>query len=381
MLKDQIELPLLPHLDAQLIVQTKIETLQTLAKYICLDLCILCLGNILAQNTQMTIVRNCYFEAGSAPDDGFGLPLGSDEMKTEAFVNRLNNGSTVFKMDVEPYENDGYPVFGTDGLIFVGAEWYYEILNGDGSVTYQHLQCVADTTVGGKRVKVIVRTNQIYDKGQVEITRECVYEENGVVYWWNSTLGKFTVLYDFSAEVGDEWTVEVGETAFTVKVFETELEYLNGIPYKKLTIEDPENIFSGKLLSNIGHLTSFFPEKLMTHGKGYRVEGLRCYWLDGDLVYRDGDKDCDEVYQIYHHGLDETADVVAVYPNPTDGLIHIALPSDDSFTDAFCLTNLLGQVVMTGRISDGTIHVPSLPNGIYGLKIGTSTFKIVIQKP
>ena len=92
-------------------------------------------GGIVLNNTDLTVIRNCYFDQTIAPDDGFGVPLDNEYMKTAAFVNQLNNGSTVFMMDHEPYVNDGYPIFGTDGLIFVGAEWYYEIHNDDGSIT------------------------------------------------------------------------------------------------------------------------------------------------------------------------------------------------------------------------------------------------------
>lgn len=333
-------------------------------------------GGILAQNTNMTIVRNCYFEEGCAPEDGFGVPMASDYMKTEAFVNRLNNGSTVFRMDAEPYENGGYPVFGTDGLVFVGAEWYYEIQNGDGSLTYQHLKCTADTTVNGKKAKIIVRTNQIYDKG-TEVTREIVYEENGVVYWWNNTLGKFTVLYDFGAEVGDEWNIEVGNDVIAVRVYEADLQYIDGIPYKRLTIADPNDIFSGILLSRIGHQSSFFPERLMTKGKSYRVEGLRCYWFDNELVLHIGDMDCDAVYEQWHHGVDENPTVsFKVYPNPATTHLFV---TPNNVTKTYRITNLLGHTMKVGLMSDSAIDVSALLPGMYFLIFGETTIKFVKQ--
>ena len=346
-------------------------------------------GGILAQNTNMTLVRNCFFEKGCAPDDGFGVPMSSDYMKTEAFVNRLNNGSTVFKMDTEPFENNGYPVFGTDGLIFVGAEWYYEILGDDGTITYQYLQCVGDTTINEERPKIIVRSNTHYDRdGQTEVTREYVYEENGVVYWWNKTLGKFTVLYDFGAEVGDEWTIEVGNETITTRVYEAEIQYIDGIPYKRLTIADPSDAFSGCLLSSIGHQTSFFPEKLMTKGKGYRVDGLRCYWLDDVLIYKQGDEDCDAIYAELHNGIEETTDnaAFAIYPNPANNVLTVAvrLPQCDSPTSGqnrYCITNLMGQTLLQGSINveKQQINIESLSTGMYFITIDGLTQKFVVR--
>ena len=345
-------------------------------------------GGILAQNTNMTIVRNCFFDGAVAPDDGFGLPLESDYMKTEAFVQQLNNGSSVFRMDTEPYENDGYPVFGTDGLIFVGAEWYYQLQNEDGSITYQHLQCVGDTTIGTERPKIIVRSNTMYDRNEhIEVTHEYVYEGNGVVYWWNKTLGKFTVLYDFGAEVGAEWTIEVSSETITTRVYATEVQYINGIPYKKLTIADPNETFSGNLLSTIGHTTSFFPEKLMNQGKGYHVEGLRCYWLYGDLILKTTNDDCDAIYAELHNGINEDGPspgpgTIVVYPNPANNILFVETRLIASLPDqTYRITNLMGQTLLTGNISAETqqIDITNLPAGMYFISVGGQTVKFVVK--
>ena len=349
-------------------------------------------GGIVAQNTNHTLIRNCYFDQTVAPDDGFGVPLNNEYMKTAAFVNQLNNGSTVFMMDHEPYVNDGYPIFGTDGLIFVGAEWYYEIMHDDGSITYQHLQCTGDTIMANKRPKVIVRSNTHYYRGEnTEVTHEYVYEENGIVYWWNEELQDFTILYDFSAEVGDEWVIRVGSENIVSKVYEVETQMIEGIPYKRMTIGDSNNIFSGTIISTIGHTTSFFPERLMNRGKGYRVEGMRCYWVDGELVFKYGDRDCDEVYQKLHNGIDEPGEngpstgsgTFMVYPNPANGILFVetrhgtSLPAENQYR----ITNLMGQTLLQGTIIDGIqqINIESLPAGMYFITCAGETLKFVVK--
>ena len=343
-------------------------------------------GGIICNNTDMTIIRNCYFDESVAPDDGFGIPLDSDYMKSAAFVNQLNNGSSVFMKDHEPFVNDGYPIFGTDGLIFVGAEWYYEIVDNDGTICYQHLQCTGDTTINEERPKVLVRSNTQYDRGEhTEVTHEYVYEKDGKVYWWNKELQVFTVLYDFSAEVGDEWEILVGPDSIATKVYEIENYLIEGIPYKKMTIGDANNLFSGTLISTIGHLTSFFPEKLMTRGKGYQVDGLRCYWLDGDLMLKLGDHDCDEVYQQYHNSIDEPTDdaVFAVYPNPTNGVLFVETRCATSLPDqtGYRITNLMGQTLLQGNITAETqqINIENLPAGMYFITVAGETQKFMVQ--
>ena len=362
-------------------------------------------GGILPQSANMTVVRNCYFEASCAPDDGFGLPWDVQDMKTESFLNRLNNGSSAFMMDTEPFQNDGFPVLGTDGLIFNHADWYYEITNPDGSVTYQYLQCVGDTSIQEKRPKVIVRSNTHYDKRlQTQVTHEYLYEENGVVYWWNKTLGRFTVLYDFSAELDDEWQIEVGEQTLTMHVYEVETQVIDGIPYKRLTIGDADGFFSGVVVSNIGHLTSFFPERLMSKSTHYQVNGLRCYWFNGDLLLKLGENDCDAIYTQNHNAVPEipnsafTIPHFTLTPNPvTDGTVTLtltlhsdslmnsvedfAIPHSEFRISHYTLTTPLGQTVQSGILPTNpcTLTLESLPAGLYFITIGNQTEKLIIQ--
>ena len=78
---------------------------------------------------------------------------------------------------VEAYQNapgwDEFENIVEMGLFPQGAEWYYEILGDDGSITYQYLEYAADTTVNNKDVVIIIRTNTLYDKdGSTETSRE-----------------------------------------------------------------------------------------------------------------------------------------------------------------------------------------------------------------
>ena len=268
--------------------------------------------------------------------------------------------------------------------ILSGREMYYEIMNDDGSVTYQHLYYAADTTIGNERPKVVVRTNQIYDKSRhTEVTHEYIYENDGKVYWWNKTTEEFTTLYDFRADVGDEWDIKVGNETITVHVDAIEeSNVLDSLNYRVLMISDANDIFSGSVVCGVGHLTSFFPEILMTQGKNYRVEGLRCYWRYGFLTLKYGDEDCDAIYEQYHHGVDENglADNIWIYPNPTCGLLHV-VSHGASLPSEYRITNIMGQTLMSGTSlhSNLILDVSSLPAGLYFLTIGKQTTKITKQ--
>ena len=286
----------------------------------------------------------------------------------------------------DPEEAYGY--FHVGNMSSLGSEWYYEIQNEDGSITYQHLEYASDTTVNDKEVKIIIRTNTLYDKGRSEEkTREYIYEDFGKVYWWNETRQDFTLLYDLGAQIGDEWTIWVGTESITMHVDTVEQYEYEGTTYRMLRVSDANGLFSGEILSGIGHLTSFFPERLMTRGEKYRVEGIRCYWREGDLVFKYGDRDCDEVYEQYHFGIEEDgpstgSGTLTVYPNPTDGVLFVETHGRASLSNqTYRITNLMGQTLMSGQITAETqqIDVSNLPEGMYFISVGDMTRKFVVR--
>ena len=304
---------------------------------------------------------------------------------------RFDNGHfNVGNTTIEWERKVVYPIHPNYPSMDLEGEWYYEILNDDGSITYQYLQCAGDTTISNERTKIVVRTNQIYDKDdQTEVTREYLFERAGVVYWWNKELQEFTVLYDLAAEVGDEWEVKVGAESIVMHVDAVGSYEYDGKTYRMLSVSDPNHLFSGDIVCGIGHLTSFFPERLMNQDKGYRVEGIRCFWQDENLVFQYGDKDCDEVYEQHHHGVDENglANSIRIYPNPTDGLLHIETLRTTSLPLEYHITNIMGQTLIIGRVETSyygvstinDVNVSKLPPGLYFITLGTQTLKFTKQ--
>ena len=328
--------------------------------------------------TPPVINLNAFYPWNVRPADAFiYVPLGT----LETYLNDENWGGYFWCL-------------AEMGNILGGREMYYEILNNDGSITYQHLECVGDTLINraGKRPKVIVRSNTHYDRNQItEVTHEYIYEENGKVYWWNKTTEEFTTLYDFTANVGDEWDIKVGNETVTVHVDATDENYVyNNTNYRMLYITDANEIFSGTIICGIGHLTSFFPEKLMTQSKSFRVEGLRCYWRNGFLELKYGERDCDEVYEQLHHGIDEPgengpstgSETLTVYPNPTDGVLFVETHGRASLSNqTYRITNLMGQTILTDIITaeNQRIDIANLPAGMYFISLGEQTIKFVKQ--
>ena len=268
------------------------------------------------------------------------------------------------------------------------GEWYYEIQNDNGTITYQHLEYAADTTIGTERPKIIVRTNTIYDRNEhTEVTHEYVFERDGKVYWWNKDLEEFTTLYDFTAETGDEWEIKVGLESFTMHVDSVWHHEFDGRSYRILHVSDADDLFTGNIVCGIGHLASFFPEKLMNRGKNYRVTGLRCYWVEGNLIFKINRDDCDAIYAELHNGINEDgpstgSGTFTVYPNPTDGILFVQTLRATSLPDkTYRITNQMGQTLLTGNISAETqqIDITNLPAGMYFISVGRQTVKFVVK--
>ena len=270
-------------------------------------------------------------------------------------------------------------------------EWYYEILNENGTITYQYMYQAGDTIINDEPTHILVKINTLYDKGlREEVTHEYVFELNGKLYWWNKRLGLFTVLYDYEAEVGDSWNIFVGTEILTMHVDAVEEIEYEGRVWRMLRVSDPEDLFSGNIVCGIGHLTSFFPERLMNKGDGVRVEGMRCYWVDDELVFKYGDEDCDAIISDLH-GVEENgpstgsgtegSEALVVYPNPTNGILFVRTHAVRPYEE-YRITNITGQTVLSGNITAETqqIDVSGLPEGMYFICIGSETRKFVVNK-
>ncbi len=299
--------------------------------------------------------------------------------------------------EVFKYYDDSYEDFYFNGInileineidtpFIIGNEWYYEIQNDNGSITYQYLYQAGDTIVQDEPTHILVKINTLYDKDlHQDVTHEYVYERNGKVYWWNKTLEEFTVLYDFGAHEGDEWEIKVGNESLVMHVDAVENIEYEGKTYRVLHVSDADDYFSGDIVCGIGHLTSFFPERLMDNGDGLRVEGLRCYWIEDELVFKPGDEDCDAIYSEVH-GVEEdgpstSSGTLTVYPNPTNGVLTVHHSAFRIHHSEFQIANLMGQTVLSGNINaeNQQIDVSSLPQGMYFITVGEATRKFVVR--
>lgn len=327
------------------------------------------------------ISGSCAFNEGSTNTSWI---LEEPQYGTTDLLDALNVGSDNGHYWIEDTEfiNGGFPMPAVNEQTYplLGDEWYYEITSALGQITYQHLDYLCDTTISHKKIKVIVKTNTLYDK-DTEVSREYIYDENEKVYWWNKSQQNFTILYDFAAEIGDEWQIEVGENSITIHVDEVETVDYNGQLFRALTVSDTDDVFSGTIVCGVGHLTSFFPEKLLENKGNFDVDGIRCYWDEGTLIYQEGNLDCDSIFEQTHLAVDETIteNGFEVYPNPSHDVLFVKTCHDASLQVEYRITNLMGQTIITGEFASENqqIDISSLSEGIYFITIGNATMKFM----
>ena len=109
--------------------------------------------------------------------------------------------------------------------------------------------------------------------------------------------------------------------------------------------------------------------------KDYEVDGLRCYWQDGELVLTMGEEDCDTVYYEIH-GVEEGNEMgLMIYPNPTNDFITVETQNVTSLQQEYRIANLLGQTVKSGHITADRqqIDVHDLTEGMYFITVGEQT--------
>lgn len=71
-----------------------------------------------------------------------------------------------------------------------------------------------------------------------------------------------------------------------------------------------------------------------------------------------------------------------VYPNPASDILYVELPDEMSLNSNVDIYDFTGKLIKTTKINkkSGTINVSAFPKGIYLVKIGNTTHKVMIDK-
>lgn len=271
-------------------------------------------------------------------------------------------------VDMNPLPQDFAPL---------GAEWYFH-MESQGPITDPPFYYIRMSVTGLAEIQGHVCS-------KIDL-HDYVYEENRVVYWYNQTNDAFTVLYDFNAEEGDTWYCDVGECTFLVTVQSVDSVTWNGHTYRTQYVtaysDDGQTpAFNGRIFEKIGYEFGLFPDRFACDGiDGPDYLYMRCYVENGEILYHEGDYDCDYVVP---NGIDEndTAKGSLVYPNPISesGTLNFEQLNADELT----IITVDGRIVRKENVkglSSFNIEKRDLDAGLYFYMLSGENMKTVVGK-
>ena len=274
-------------------------------------------------------------------------------------------------------------------------EWYYGFASHEilaSKYFYQHLVTAGDTVIMGKDCKIIKQADDYGNDfnantfGYVNMGKDTFYlhREPDRLLWFNEEIGEFTTLHDYSAQVGDSWTIQVDSCSFDVVVDSIDVAFFGGNSHRVLYVHDsvyePSYFpyYEGCIIEDIGHTKHFFPIEIywLCHNEYLcgtpEPLGIRCVLEDGDELYHQGVVGCDSVYSISHVGMEEVVGFqdVLLYPNPTTDVLRIQFDKSPSEAFTYQIYDFQGVCCDSGIIKESnSILVEHLPNGFYLLKL------------
>ena len=262
----------------------------------------------------------------------------------------------------------------------IGAKWYYKVtLSGfdpDGTWYYRKFEAIKDTILEDKKCVVLEQT-EYYEKERAYIAGyHYFYTEGKKVYHWDKWRKVFSLLYDFSANVGDTWKTPClncdgnGTDAVTMRVEEVSYVEYSGLKLKSLrVVREPMSLFS---------FGSAVTERL--GGNGYMF--LYGYAYDDMYI---------PLFHCYSDNETKEPCDVALgisYPNQKQDVLlvsngYIQLPSSLLLkSDKAQFYGMDGKIALSKKIDNNQrISVSNLSAGIFILSIetkneGVKTFKI-----
>ncbi|WP_300663706.1 T9SS type A sorting domain-containing protein [Fluviicola sp.] len=274
------------------------------------------------------------------------------------------------------------------------AVWHYYFYNV-GETGYTKLWEAGDTTVLGITCTIIKGVRHSFISGSDGSSFEsisslptgAIYTSNDTVFYWDHDAGQFFVLYDFSAQVNDQWVLQTKEPYFgcndtsscvVESVGPVSLNGQNAIELTVSATSDSPSELIGSINSRFGATGCYlFPFSRRCDDPGLLdldQVSILCF-QDDSLYYNPSGGACE-----YYLGLDQLQDEnVKVYPNPTSGNLNVLSDVPVSNIEIFdsygrlCLSKPSGLTLTEFDLS-------GLNSGMYLMKITTTADQVTIKR-
>lgn len=266
----------------------------------------------------------------------------------------------------------------------LGAVWYFE----SGSITasgYERIEVVGDKLLGGFSARRLAVSgfqtqywNPDWEPSDGWITfelEEVLRSSSDSTYRWESASQSWTLLFDYGASIGDEID-QGGDLISDILVVDTGLVQINGMPLKTwqtVTTDASELASDGEWIERIGNVNRLWPFWSNEADDSWKHYQLNCYFDEeiGSVLLND-DGGCEEELSV-----DDEWPHNVLYPNPTDGLIH--LPNSEP-GELVSLFSSFGQLQHQQPVPlNRSIDLSTLPKGIYLLLLRGESMRILLH--
>ncbi len=251
----------------------------------------------------------------------------------------------------------------------VGAKWIYSELDFALRSVPHVIESIAKEDYQGKWCsKLVVNLPSV----GVLPSPTYVYSQNDTVFFYSNWTNRFEMLYDFTAEVGDQWVVggvysvdNEGNTLFADTITVDSIGYIpvNGTSLKVWFIS--HGLFydwGRRIYDKIGNEGMFAPKYAMWE---LQVGDLRCFETP-DTAFHFVSYPCDSTWFTINVTNAPSDDLkIQVSPNPFQEKIQITvLPLED--THRFLLYNQLGVLIFHKDFETSfELETSTLPQDIY----------------
>lgn len=267
----------------------------------------------------------------------------------------------------------------------IGAEWYYSNYEGYNPPQFDYIKhvCIKDSTITGKRVKIIQKTKFKYGGVAVNLGYEYLYQNGDTIFYWKS--GGFHVLYNFSLSKGDSILLYsempnqcLDKTPYGwSRIDSVYSDTINNHQLKAYFSTHKEGSVWGfdsfPIIEKIGSTAYLLPQNTfcgIMDGEP-QIGLLRCYSDPEIGFYQFENIPCDKI-ESWPDSFTQlnTNSRVKLYPNPV--VDELTIECNDVLADNFNLHifDLSGKLVSSQTFCPGeTINLSFLHRGLYPISI------------
>lgn len=267
-----------------------------------------------------------------------------------------------------------------------GTTWIYDYGN-IGSRGPVLAYCDRDTMIDGKSAIVLDETfyDTYRDPGKPEIDTikrlgSILYIEDSTVFYWNTN--QFDTLYDFGADIGEEWTYYFSGRQDTLRVIvqgngvNSDLGAFVALEYTDKYARPWKDTIYESLLGGSGYILPWDETEMQLDG--HRGGPLQCFSNSkgrySDRTWTAGGAACTDIIEKLSVGEVAKENLFSIYPNPSQGVISISTSQKPTRMEVY---NTLGELVFS---SETEFKTQTLSPQMYVVKLWRNDGLVEVHK-